>query len=227
MPTRHPKPEGIAEAPRRKSSTRGVRKAIDALIALTNEGFTTVNDFSDYNHEIGLKENDRGAAILLGTNLENALQSAIERAIRLDHTRRGDLFGFDRPLGSFAAKIRIAHALHIFGEETRNNLELIRNMRNAFAHARLAISFETTQILIACNLLSIPITLSSLGLLEPYPLEAPQYLKGRSKYETVCLHLSHNFVRWMADGALSIPASSVTNPPPPDYEVWAIQPPLP
>jgi hypothetical protein len=99
-----------------------------------------------------------------------------------------------------------------FGDETRETLDLIRNIRNAFAHVRLAISFQTDQVPTACNLLHIPVTLSSTGLGTPHhPLTAPQAFAGRLSYETVCHYLSHNFVPWMADGALSIPSSVTLN----------------
>jgi hypothetical protein len=111
----------------RQSKRRAIRKAIDALMSLAGAGFVSIDDISDYFAEIETNKNDRSVAILLGTTVENALQSAIEQAIRIDERGQRDLFNYDRPLGTFAAKIMMAHALHIFGDETRDK-----------AHARIS-----------------------------------------------------------------------------------------
>jgi hypothetical protein len=66
------------------------------------------------------------------------------------------LLGANGPLGSFANEILIGYALNIFGDETKANLDIIRAVRNAFAHAKIPIKFTTPQVKNACTHLRIP-----------------------------------------------------------------------
>src|ERR1700733_9815244 len=47
---------------------------------------------------------------------------------------------------AFSRKIASARALKIIGPITNENLTIIRHVRNAFAHAKLPIDFQTSQI---------------------------------------------------------------------------------
>jgi DNA-binding MltR family transcriptional regulator len=61
------------------------------------------------------------------------------------------LFGPNQPLSSFSAKIRMGFALKLYGELTFHDLELLRKLRNLFAHGRLAIDFNTPEVKQAIN----------------------------------------------------------------------------
>ena len=105
----------------------------------------------------GGNRNDRGVAILLATNLENSLRIAIERKLAIDAKHRTMLFEEEAsPLRDFSAKIRMGYAVGLFGEETKNNLDIIRIMRNVFAHAQSPVQFSTVEIEDACGLLKVP-----------------------------------------------------------------------
>jgi hypothetical protein len=164
--------------------------------------------------EIKAEKNDRGAAILLATNLENALEYAIRQLLRVGDGQYDLLFGLDScPMGTFENKIRMAYALEIFGQETKANLNTIKAVRNAFAHTKLPIGFETEQVKAACELLTIPI------LLPPHtvrPKVNETTLSARERFHMVCEYLSHNLLIYGAgcfqglppfQGALRIPAS--------------------
>jgi len=74
----------------------------------------------------GGNRNDRGAAILLATNLENSLRIAIERKLAIDAKHRTMLFEEEAsPLRDFAAKIRMGYAIGLFGNETKKNLDML------------------------------------------------------------------------------------------------------
>ena len=57
-----------------------------------------------------------------------------------------DLFGPMKPLSTFSAKIRMGFALKLYGERTFDDLELLRKLRNLFAHGKLAIDFNTPEV---------------------------------------------------------------------------------
>jgi hypothetical protein len=46
------------------------------------------------------------------------------------------------PLSTFSNKILMGHALRIYDENTRCNLDIVRNIRNAFAHSKRPINFD-------------------------------------------------------------------------------------
>ena len=115
--------------------------------------------------------NDGGAAILLATNLENSLQLAIERKLPTAEKHR---------TASFAAKIHRGYTLGLFGEETKNNLDIIRMMRNVFAHAPSPVRFSTVEIENACALLKVP---ARVGAADDQNVSNTT---GRERFRLVC-----------------------------------------
>jgi hypothetical protein len=101
---------------------------------------------------------DRATAIMSAVELESALEEAlINKMIPLSTEDIAGMFvGDSAPLSTFSAKIRICHALGIFGPKTRAELTVIRSIRNAFAHARKPIHFSTEEVAIACAKLTYP-----------------------------------------------------------------------
>src|SRR3984885_4981880 len=156
---------------RKKEQPTGLRSSLEALNRLTDTQ-PSHGHFALWQEEVTAEKNDRGAAILLGTNVENAIQSAIVRFIDVQAGQSGRLFRSNAPLSSFANKITIAYALNIFGEETQTNLELIRSVRNTFAHAKVPITFETTEVQRACEFLTIPTLLPPHTVLNDRGAEA-------------------------------------------------------
>lgn len=116
----------------------------------------TIKDLKDYSHEKqkpGDRErlveelntaSDRARIIVYATFVEDAIQSAIERRMsHLNKTELDDLFGPLKPLGAFSAKINVAYAMRVYGPKTKRDLHTLREMRNACAHSKRPISFET------------------------------------------------------------------------------------
>jgi hypothetical protein len=124
---------------------------LKALQKLDTSTFTEA-DLDDFRRELK-QGGDRGVAILAATVTEDLLRHLLlRRMVALKSSEAGDLFGAMAPLSSFAAKIRVAHAFDIIGQKAKADLELMREIRNAFAHVRRAITFETPAIAEACGL---------------------------------------------------------------------------
>jgi hypothetical protein len=64
-----------------------------------------------------------------------------------------DLFEERGPLSDFASKIQVGYAMGLFGPKTKQDLGLIREIRNAFAHSLALISFDTKEIADVCHML--------------------------------------------------------------------------
>lgn len=90
-------------------------------------------------------ESDRGAVILAATSIEDVLEWAILARLPnllLDAESRDSVFGHNGSLGTFSSKITMAYAMGVIDKAGRREIDLIREMRNACAHARMPISFE-------------------------------------------------------------------------------------
>jgi hypothetical protein len=131
---------------------------------------------------------NRGAAILAVTNVENALETAL--LDELVYKRARDLFRMDYPLGSFRNKIGMAYALNIFGDQTFRNLECTRYIRNAFAHAKITMSFSNTEVTTVCSSMTFPL------LMPPHRMGAEKEdhsnLTGLERFRKICEVIAHN-----------------------------------
>jgi hypothetical protein len=99
------------------------------------------------------KDGSRGSVILAGTLVEDSLRALLISRMAPGVEKDGpkDLFGPMKPLSSFNAKIRMGFALKLYGERTFHDLQLLRELRNLFAHGRLAIDFDTPGVKRAIN----------------------------------------------------------------------------
>jgi len=60
------------------------------------------------------------------------------------------------PLGTFSAKIKIGHALGIYTKGFREELDVMRHIRNAFAHSWEKLDFSSPAIIMGCSALRVP-----------------------------------------------------------------------
>jgi len=97
---------------------------------------------------------DRGAAIVLGSVVERALVKLLRNHMRDEGI--SELFRYPAPLSDFGSKIQIAYALKLFGVKTRKDLNIIRSLRNQFAHSRMPIEFTTPVVKACCDELIYP-----------------------------------------------------------------------
>jgi hypothetical protein len=98
--------------------------------------------------EIGAS--DRYAAIVGSSLLEHGLKEAISVYLRDDGdaaTSKKELFdNHDRsPLATFSERIVAAYALGIIDKTTRDNLDIIRDIRNSFAHSIMPVEFSSPE----------------------------------------------------------------------------------
>lgn len=84
-------------------------------------------------------QGDRAAVIVAAAQLDDQLRTLLERFLLPDRkaARTGDadsLLARDRPLGSFSSRIVAAQRCGLVDGELARSLDIIRDMRNAFAH---------------------------------------------------------------------------------------------
>jgi hypothetical protein len=198
---------------------------LEALAQLSR-AMPTYEHFHEFYQQVSAEKNDRGAALMLAANVENGLLYILRRTLVIKHGQDKRLFRFDAPIGTFEAKIRIGYALDIFGPETKNNLDCIKAIRNAFAHAVVPITFQTKEVADVCDLLVMPEILTPravngetgeiVGAMPPDPTP-------RIRFQKVCEATGHNLFVW--DWFVSLDGSSR---PPDEANVKQVRPrPLP
>jgi hypothetical protein len=96
---------------------------------------------------------DRAIALATASLLEEGLEECLlQHFVELTPEERARLFADDRGIfGTFAARIEGAYAIGAIGPHTRHDFTNIRYIRNAFAHVRTHLSFESPEIVALCD----------------------------------------------------------------------------
>jgi len=108
--------------------------------------------------ELYASESDRATSVLFGSFVETALEKLLSSLMRpnLNSDEKSKLFGFEGLFGTFSSKIIGGYALKVVGPVTYADLNLIKLLRNEFAHSRVPFSFSTPEVKDVCNRLQIP-----------------------------------------------------------------------
>jgi hypothetical protein len=86
---------------------------------------------------------DLGYAILTAAIVEEELERLLLAHLKLDAAGLAEKFDDYKPYNSFTGKIRGAYAhFGLIDDETRNDLLVIKDIRNAFAHTRERLDFN-------------------------------------------------------------------------------------
>jgi len=144
---------------KRTTAPAGQRAAIKALRTFA-QGDPVVNDrgmLETLEKEL-FNTSDRVTAVMLGAHVETALEKLLVSRMRgnLNSDGRSRLFGFEGVVGTFSAKIIVAYATKIIGPITYSDLNLIKELRNQFAHSRRPFDFQTPEVVAVCNQLRSP-----------------------------------------------------------------------
>ena len=114
-------------------------------------------DWIDKYNEIAqayAKESDRAAAVLIASFLEDVMAGKL-RAILVDDKKVAKLFDGYGPLATFAGKIDMAFALGLLTPGMETDLNLIRKVRNHFAHSPRVTDFGDARVKSWCADLSV------------------------------------------------------------------------
>jgi hypothetical protein len=159
-------------------------QAIFALRRLTRDRPEPSEQWRTLLATYGDKADDSLVALIFGSAVEQALEDAISTHFVLDEA--GCALMFDdaeiAPIGTFAAKTRVAYALGIFEKHIRDEIDMIRFIRNSFAHAKRGTDFDTEQIANGCTQLFIPTVWTPFSEKTPGVFSIPTPDTNRGKY---------------------------------------------
>jgi len=104
------------------------------------------------------KESDRGCVLVAVPILDECLEKVLRNIFSSEKSvikkSVNPLFTIFGPLSTFWAKIQLTNALNILPEEVYEDLEVIRDLRNKFAHQYKPVSFLDPEVInLAENLL--------------------------------------------------------------------------
>ncbi len=122
-----------------------------------------------YKHAISEVESQtaRGAAIAGTAFLDILLRMSLERLMRPYTELQNTIFENRGPLQDFSARIHVSFALKLIGTGAYNDLNILRDVRNAFAHSAEAFEFDREDIARLCNNLWYPKWIRFTGKPDP------------------------------------------------------------
>lgn len=104
--------------------------------------------------EVYSNETDRAAAILASSFIDEQLERLLI-ALLVDDSRVREMFEGDRPLAAFSARVNFAFSIGLLPLNVYADLNLIRKIRNDFAHSATAVSFDLPPARDRCAALSV------------------------------------------------------------------------
>ncbi len=126
-------------------------------------------DFDEFIGELQ-RETDRGLALVGAALIDEKLQETL-RAFFCDGSKADDLLeAGSAPLATFSARAQTCHALGLIDDDESFEIDLIRKVRNEFAHAKHGTSFKSSRIAGLCSTLR-----SRLPDPGPYPTNDPRF----------------------------------------------------
>jgi DNA-binding MltR family transcriptional regulator len=107
------------------------------------------------------RQSDRSLITLAASFLDDALAYRISKRFCFapEDKEYSFCFRFEGPLGTFSSRLEIAALFGIIDDETYQELDIIRELRNACAHCKHPITFDTAQIANVANRLRPPLGL--------------------------------------------------------------------
>ena len=82
------------------------------------------------------KQDDRAMVLSLATFVEDSLGRLLIAYLRTCKATKELVEGFNAPLGTLGARIKAAYALGLLTVEQYKDIEILRKVRNEFAHDR-------------------------------------------------------------------------------------------
>ena len=120
--------------PKKKSE-----KQVSTIAELAAKQISIIGDLA--------KETDRGAVLVAAAYLDDAIEVLLRARLLPEKKVLDQLLGDRVPT---RAKDNLAYALGLVGQEVRQDLKLIREIRNEFAHSHRHVSFSQAEIKNKC-----------------------------------------------------------------------------
>jgi hypothetical protein len=109
-------------------------EAMEGLGGLSDKEKELANEVARFILKVA-GESDRAAVIIGAARLDVGLEGLLKKVMSHHPGSQDSLFDQDRALGSFAPRIALAYRLGLISDEFEHALQMIRKIRNDFAHS--------------------------------------------------------------------------------------------
>jgi len=147
-------------------------------------------------------ESDRASAILMSALVEGTLENALRKLMRgdLDDSEVDELFEGVGVASTFSGKTKLAYAFSLIGAMTRDDLDLVRIIRNEFAHSKVSLKFSRTELDTVCQRFHTPEQDHKIipdRLLDPHSTlpAVSNPSNGRHRYIVTCWTIATQLIR--------------------------------
>lgn len=124
-------------------------------------------------------EGDRACALILAASIDNRLRDLLLAFfVKMSKKQEDALFKGNGALSTFSGVTRTAFACGLLSNDEFNDINVIRDVRNIFAHQEQGWSFLTKEVVQLCSSLKMPATLR-----KEYPDLAAQSKRPRAAFE--------------------------------------------
>ena len=96
-------------------------------------------------------ESERGVALVAANYLDDQLATLLKAFLIDEPSEVDDMFILRAPLGDFDSKIRMSYCLGLITQQEYHDIQIIRKIRNLFAHQTSSRSFENQNIKDRCH----------------------------------------------------------------------------
>jgi DNA-binding MltR family transcriptional regulator len=145
---------------------------------------STYGNFQELLAETKL-EGDRACALILAANIDNRLRDLLMAFfVEMSNNQKDALFKGNGALSTFSSVTRVAFASGLLSNDEFNDINIIRDIRNLFAHQEQGWSFSTEKVAQLCKSLKMPTTLRA-----EHPELAPNVQKPRASFEVTAASL--------------------------------------
>lgn len=136
---------------------------------LREEDINSISEFLEYFQ----KETDRGAALIGAAMIDTRLERILDMCLLDNKSKKGIFEGPNAVLGNFHSKIIMCHLLGFITDKEANEIQIIRRIRNEFAHQLDNISFFSQPVTDYCLQLNA---------------DTPGELKKENKYRSIFIN---------------------------------------
>lgn len=184
---RHPEKDRAAH-----ENARGVKLSVPAG-SLSKH--LSRRELDDTELDVAMKEfqsgSDRVAAIMGSALVEHHLMETIRLALADAFDDNALFHDQGAPFGTFKARIVAGRGLGLYDEKIAHDLDIMRDIRNQFAHALMSLNFDNPLLVETCKKFSEPVVVDDNGT--PFDYSNPGQEGAsvtRQQWETMCWKLS-------------------------------------
>jgi len=139
----------------------------DFMVELTSAGLKKISEANPKLGQLAAQflqfrvllnnESDRACALMAAAFLDDQLRQLLEANLVQDKKVLVRILDQRGPLATFSSRIDMAYAMGLIGKRTLLDLNLLRKIRNEFAHTAEPLSFDSPKVSAWCSQLHLRI----------------------------------------------------------------------